>query len=77
MAANDPDPRPRRLIVIDVKTKKQYLIDTGSDISVYPRNLLKGPLGLSLYQLFAANNTIIRTYGQITLELNLGLRHNS
>ncbi|KMQ83879.1 transposon ty3-g gap-pol polyprotein [Lasius niger] len=58
----------------DVKTKVQYLIDTGSDVSVYPRNLVKGPLWSSPYQLYAANGTIIRTYGQITLEPNFGLR---
>lgn len=73
MAASNTDPALRRLIITDKKTKIRYFIDTGSD-SVYPRRMVRGPLRLSKYQLYAANNTIIHTYGHITLEPNLGLR---
>lgn len=74
MAANDPDPKPRRLILTDRKTKVQYLIDTGSDVSVYPRSMVKGALWTDTYQLFAANGSIIRTYGRMTLEPDFNLR---
>lgn len=74
MAASDSHPHSCRLIITDMKTKIQYLIDTGSDVSVYPRKLVRGPIWSSTYQLYAANGTTIRTYGQITLEPNFGLR---
>ncbi|KAM0726709.1 Retrovirus-related Pol polyprotein from transposon 297 [Formica fusca] len=58
----------------DNKTKTPYLIDTGSDVCVYPRNLVKGARGADAYQLYAANGSVIRTYGQITLEPDFDLR---
>lgn len=74
MAASDPDPKPRRLTITDRKTKVQYLIDTGSDVCVYPRRMVKGVLWTNTYQLYAANGSTIRTYGQITLEPDFNLR---
>lgn len=42
MATNDGNPRPRRLFLTDRKSKTRYLIDTGSDVSVYPRSQCGG-----------------------------------
>lgn len=74
MAASDPDSKSRRLMVADRKTKTPYLVDTGSDVCVYPRRLVKGARWTDTYQLYAANGSVIRTYGQITLEPDFGLR---
>ncbi|XP_057340579.1 uncharacterized protein LOC130677744 [Microplitis mediator] len=63
-----------RLFVIDLTTNTQYLVDSGSDLSVYPYGRMKckpTPVG---YQLHAANGSLIETFGCITLSLNLGLR---
>lgn len=49
------------------------MVDTGANISVIPKT--KGSSSQPLpFQLFAANNTIIPTYGEKTLELDLNLR---
>lgn len=41
MAAVPPGPlSSRRLIITDRNTKQQYLIDTGSDVSIYPRKFI-------------------------------------
>lgn len=63
-----------RLFVADRDTCVQYLIDTGSDVCVYPVKQLRGPFQHTKYELFAANGTVIPTYGLITLSLNFGLR---
>ncbi|XP_026482115.1 uncharacterized protein LOC113389276 [Ctenocephalides felis] len=66
----------RRLFISDRRTKVQFLVDTGSDICVYPRRLT-AKLNLQLnYTLSAANGTNIRTYGDIILQLDFGLRRN-
>lgn len=53
----------------------QFLVDTGSDICVFPRTALRQHrTGTNEYQLFAVNGTPIATYGSVHLELNLGLR---
>lgn len=49
-------------------------MDTGSDLCVFPRTLLRQHRTRTDYQLFAANGTIISTYGWVQLELNIGLR---
>lgn len=54
----------------------QFLIDTGSDICVYPRTATKVPCYKSKYDLTAANGTTIHTYGPVLLHLNLGLRRD-
>lgn len=63
----------RRLFVQDKRTGQQFLVDTGAAISVLPRNprIHKNPSG---FNLVAANNTIIPTFGEKTLHLDLGLR---
>ncbi|KAM0726712.1 Transposon Ty3-I Gag-Pol polyprotein [Formica fusca] len=58
----------------DRKTKIRYLIDTGSDISVYPRARTQGRKQAETYQLFAANGSTISTYGATTIQPDFGLR---
>lgn len=74
VAANDCLTTPGRLFVTDQTTKRQFLIDTGSDLCVYPRSAVTTQRAKSTYQLFAANGTVIPTYGSVQLNLNLGLR---
>jgi hypothetical protein len=63
-----------RLFITDRSTKIQYLIDTGSDLCVFPRVSVNERRNKTKYELFAANGTAIATYGYITLRLDLGLR---
>ncbi|KAJ8708636.1 hypothetical protein PYW08_010019 [Mythimna loreyi] len=66
-----------RLCIIDRNSKEKFLVDTGADISVLAaRNKKYFKPAESTYNLFAANGTQIRTYGERTLELNLGLRRS-
>lgn len=74
MAASDTTLVSRRLFVTDRDTKVRFLVDTGADICVFPRSLVKGNCTRSSYTLFAANQTNIATFGSITLTLNFGLR---
>lgn len=64
-----------RLFVTDKTSKLTFLVDTGANISVLPRR--KGTQEQPLpFQLYAANNTVIPTYGEKTLELDLNLRRS-
>lgn len=65
-----------RLFVTDKTTKMQFLVDTGSDLCVFPKSRVKERRSKTKYELFAANNTTIATYGYIHLHLDLGLRRN-
>lgn len=76
MAAEDCSTCKGRLFVTDKYTKVQFLVDTGSDVCAYPRKLLRDRCCKSKYELFAANGSIITTYGTVELSLNLGLRRN-
>ncbi|XP_063392189.1 uncharacterized protein LOC134677659 [Cydia fagiglandana] len=65
--------RSHRLFVRDRTSKLVFLVDTGANISVLPRT--PGTKAQPLpFQLYAANNTVIPTYGEKTLELDLNLR---
>ena len=60
----------------DTHTHTRFLVDTGSEVSAIPptpadRRRSPDPLALT-----AVNNTSIRTYGQHSLTLNLGLRRS-
>lgn len=63
----------RRLFVYDKKSKTRFLIDTGAEVSVIPPKQSdrknKSPLTLT-----AANKSVIQTFGNTILELDLGLR---
>ncbi|XP_043263808.1 uncharacterized protein LOC122404022 [Colletes gigas] len=73
-AAVSDGPRTCRLFVLDRARNEDYLVDTGSDLCVYPRSFIKGPLPKTKYELFAANGSIIPTYGLKPASLDLGLR---
>ena len=68
---------PSRLFYVsDSNSNSQFLVDTGSEVSVIPptpddRRRSPDPLSLS-----AVNNTAIPTYGIRSLTLNLGLRRS-
>lgn len=60
--------------MVEQFSKRSFLIDTGSDLSCYPRKwLAKRPSAIN-YTLKAANGSDIRTYGSLGLTLNFGLR---
>lgn len=65
-----------RLYVYDRNTQVKFLIDTGSDVCVFPRTKVKSSLPKRNYSLTAVNGTSIATYGVITLPLSLGLRRS-
>ncbi|GBN94032.1 hypothetical protein AVEN_84868-1 [Araneus ventricosus] len=63
-----------RLYVQDRITKTQFLVDTGSDISCYPKSYLSEVLKFQGTTLFAANGSHIKTFGSKLLSLDLGLQ---
>lgn len=63
-----------RLFVTDRSSKIQFLVDTGSDLCVFPRSAVRTPCIKSKYDLTAANNSVIHTYGPVQLHLDFGLR---
>jgi predicted aspartyl protease len=65
-----------RLFITDRVSKRRFLIDTGSDLCVFPRKLVSGRRERVNYDLFAANGSTIPTYGWISVSLNLGLRRD-
>lgn len=76
MATNDCHSSTGRLFITDNGTNTDFLIDTGSDICVYPVSALRKRRCKTSYQLCAANGSVIDTYGYLELNLNLGLRRN-
>ncbi|XP_071044590.1 uncharacterized protein [Parasteatoda tepidariorum] len=64
-----------RLFVRDKESATQFLIDTGAEISVIPPQP-KEKRSVAKLELFAANGTKIKTYGQKLLNLDLGLRRS-
>lgn len=75
MSADDcPVPGIGRLFVTDRSSKAQFLVDTGSDLCVYPRSALRDRRSRTEYTLCAANGSSISTYGYLNLSLDFGLR---
>lgn len=64
-----------RLSVTDLQSGERFLIDTGADISVLAVKT-KSKHTATSFKLYAANGSRISTYGERTLQLNLGLRRN-
>lgn len=66
-----------RLNVIDRNSGFQFLVDTGANVSVVPKDF-KFPKGslqpVKNCKLYAANGTEIKTYGCVNLTLNLNLK---
>jgi len=73
-AANVCTTSSGRLFITDRVSKRRYLVDTGSDLCVFPRKFLPGRRERTDYNLYPANGTTIHTYGWISQNLNLGLR---
>lgn len=63
-----------RLIVRDKKSGMSFLVDTGAMVSVLPRPSSGWTPTPSNFRLYAANGTVINTYGEKFMELNLNLR---
>lgn len=63
-----------RLMITDKKTSINFLVDTGADVSAMPPTTKQKQNPSNAFQLFAANGTQIKTYGEKRIELNLGLR---
>lgn len=76
MATNDYPNSHGRLFVTDRNTKTQFLVDTGSDLCVFPRSAFRERRTKTNYELSAANGTVIHTYGYASLRLDLGLRRD-
>ncbi len=73
-ATLDKGPNISRLFVTDKNSGRDFLIDTGADISVIPPNHQEKGNAPCLFKLFAANGSQIKTYGNKSVTLNLGLR---
>jgi hypothetical protein len=65
-----------RLFITDKSCKLQFLVDTGSDLCVYPRRLVPRRKERANCDLCAANGTTIHTYGWLPLSLNSSLRRD-
>lgn len=74
VGATDCPNTSRRLFITDRTSGRKYLIDTGSDLSILPRNSLRCCRPRTAVTLTAANNTEIPTYGTRCEDVNLGLR---
>lgn len=74
--AADGCPSSSRLFITDRRSKIPFLIDTGSDLCVFPRSALNHRREKTNFQLCAANGSVIHTYGYAHLVLNLGLRRD-
>jgi len=66
--------KSRRLTIRDRVMRTQFLIDPSEDVSTISKKLHTKTAIAGEFKLFAANGTIINTYGEKTLTLNLGLR---
>ncbi|UYV66381.1 hypothetical protein LAZ67_4001499 [Cordylochernes scorpioides] len=71
VGATDGAGLTRRLFITDRRSAYLFLVDTGAEVSVIPPPVKNARL--SHRQLFAANGSIIHTYGERHLELDLGL----
>lgn len=74
MATADSPVSSGRLFVSDKRSKTQFLVDTGSDLCVFPKSQLRERRTPTSYQLTAANGTTIDTFGYVHLNLDFGLR---
>lgn len=76
VAANGCPINPARLFVADKTTKYRFLIDTGSDVCVFPRKLIPNRKDRVNYDLYAANGSTIATYGWTPINIDFGLRRD-
>ncbi|UYV66573.1 hypothetical protein LAZ67_4002149, partial [Cordylochernes scorpioides] len=71
VGATDGAGLTRRLFITDRRSAYLFLVDTGAEVSVIPPPVKNARP--SHRQLFAANGSIIHTYGERHLELDLGV----
>ncbi|UYV63704.1 hypothetical protein LAZ67_2005371 [Cordylochernes scorpioides] len=71
VGATDGAGLTRRLFITDRRSAYLFLVDTGAEVSVIPPPVKNARP--SHRQLFAANGSIIHTYGERHFELDLGL----
>ncbi|UYV65543.1 hypothetical protein LAZ67_3004647 [Cordylochernes scorpioides] len=71
VGATDGAGLTRRLFITDRRNAYLFLVDTGAEVSVIPPSVKNARP--SHRQLFAANGSIIHTYGERHLELDFGL----
>ncbi|XP_077548412.1 uncharacterized protein LOC144161657 [Haemaphysalis longicornis] len=64
-------PGGRRIFVTDQITKQRYLVDSGSDVCCYPQHHLQGPRPPTSFELSAANQSTVKTYGSLRLHIQL------
>lgn len=76
VATSDYGQGSSRLILFDKSTHMSFLVDTGADISVIPPTSSERQNSPSLFNLVAANNSKIQTFGQRKLIISLGLRRD-
>lgn len=73
-AASDDGLTSRRMFVRDRSSKISFLVDTGAEVCVFPRNRIHGPANKDTYELVAANGSRIATYDTTLVSLDLALR---
>lgn len=73
-AVSDDTTDQSRLLITDKATGMRFLIDTGADVSVIPNRHAYKRVKCTNFKLYAANVSIIDTYGDHLLCLNLGFR---
>lgn len=66
----------RRLFIQDPYSKLEFLIDTGADVSVVPKNLTDQVNKTPTMALIAANGSPINVYGSRLIKTNFGLRRD-
>lgn len=74
LAALDCGPMIIRLFIADKSSGRDFLIDTGADISVISPNFREKGNAPCQFKLSAANGSQIKTFGSKSVTLNLGLR---
>jgi hypothetical protein len=70
----DSNTQEYRLHVLDKRSRRYFLMDCGSSISVIPTSFVNHHVKSGLLKLCAANTTEIDTYGEKNLKLHLNLR---
>lgn len=65
-----------RLYVYDKRSHLKFLVDSGSDVSCIPAPKVSKKLRPEPLELYAANNTKIKTFGSKLINVDLGIRRN-
>ncbi len=76
MTGSESQKISHRLYIRDRSSGTEYLVGTGSDVSVFPKEWSRNETPKIGHTLQAANGSIIQTYGKRLLSLNLGLHRD-